>query len=342
MRVGKVCEQIAFGKQLFPVRGKYAPLPTESLRYGQCGPYCLDLGAVASTPTKARKPAKKQSTKAQVVASTSLVLTVPIQKELSRKVERKLSDQMSLEFNSPPDIKPPSTLALQQTALPLLALEETSAPQVLSEPLEWDGDTEMQWARSSIKRHRVDPFRHMVSKARPRALPGLVTENYFSVLAEMEVEIKDVEEAGNPERGKRYEFLPVKAKMPGTVAASKEAAHFFRKRHTKVEKEERPTRVGEVGEKMKIDIQNTIHTIRPDKLFQADRQIEHVRRILKFSTNPDKIIRTALDHPIAMNGVLLACMESNDPALDCVAQLLMINRVFAAHDLNEDVTFATH
>ena len=34
-------------------------------------------------------------------------------------------------------------------------------------------------------------------------------------------------------------------------------------------------------------------------------------------------------------------MESNDPALDCVAQLLMINRVFAAHDLNEDVTFAT-
>ena len=114
--VGKVCEQIAFGKQLFPVRGKNAPIPTERRRYGQRGPYCLDLGAVASTPTKARKPAKKQSTKAQVVASTSLVLTVPIQKELSRKVERKLSDQMSLELHSPPDITPPRTLALPQPA----------------------------------------------------------------------------------------------------------------------------------------------------------------------------------------------------------------------------------
>ena len=87
-----------FGKQLFPVGGKNAPIPTERPRYGQRGPYCLDLGAVASTPTKVQKPAKKQPTKAEVVASTSLVLTVSIQKELSRKVESKLSDQMSLEF----------------------------------------------------------------------------------------------------------------------------------------------------------------------------------------------------------------------------------------------------
>ena len=51
----------------------------------------------------------------------------------------------------------------------------------------------------------------------------------------MEVEIKDVEPVGNPEHGKRYKILPVKAKMPGKVANSKEAAHFFQKRHTKVE-----------------------------------------------------------------------------------------------------------
>nr|CCA24322.1 AlNc14C233G9341 [Albugo laibachii Nc14] len=42
-----------------------------------------------------------------------------------------------------------------------------------------------------------------------------------------------------------------------------------------------------------------------------------------------------------MHGVLLACMDSNDPALDDLAHVLMINRLFAANNLNEDVTFAT-
>nr|CCA18924.1 AlNc14C59G4387 [Albugo laibachii Nc14] len=35
IRVGKVCEQLACGKQLYPVRGKYAPNPTERPRFGQ-------------------------------------------------------------------------------------------------------------------------------------------------------------------------------------------------------------------------------------------------------------------------------------------------------------------
>lgn len=32
VRVGKVCEQVTYGKQLYPVRGKNAPLPTERPR----------------------------------------------------------------------------------------------------------------------------------------------------------------------------------------------------------------------------------------------------------------------------------------------------------------------
>ena len=42
-----------------------------------------------------------------------------------------------------------------------------------------------------------------------------------------------------------------------------------------------------------------------------------------------------------MNGMLLACMKSIDKALDEIAYLLQTNRVFAAHDLNEQFTFAT-
>lgn len=42
-----------------------------------------------------------------------------------------------------------------------------------------------------------------------------------------------------------------------------------------------------------------------------------------------------------MSGVLLAFMESNDKAVDDLVHLLMINRVYAAQNLGEDVTFAT-
>lgn len=58
-------------------------------------------------------------------------------------------------------------------------------------------------------------------------------------------------------------------------------------------------------------------------------------------TNPNKIIWAVLDNPIAMNGVIFAFIESNHSALDDAVYLLIINQVFAAHDLNKDVNFAT-
>ena len=105
----------------------------------------------------------------------------------------------------------------------------------------------MQLVRSHSKRHHVESFKQMISKARPRALLGLAASNYFAVLASMKVEIEEVEVVANPAHGKRIQIIPGKAQMSTTVATSKEAAHFYRKRHTTVEKEERPTRVGEVG-----------------------------------------------------------------------------------------------
>nr|CCA18945.1 AlNc14C60G4408 [Albugo laibachii Nc14] len=129
--------------------------------------------------------------------------------------------------------------------------------------------------------------------------------------------------------------------MPKTVATSKEAAHFYHARYTTVEKSERLTRVGEVGELMDFDSKIALERLKPDKLVQADVHIPSVRRLIQSSTNLDKIIEAALAHPITMTGVLLECMEANDKALDEVAHLLLINRVFAAYNLDEDVTFAT-
>ena len=199
----------------------------------------------------------------------------------------------------------------------------------------------MQLAWTRGKRNRTEPFDQMVSNAPPRALPTLATSNYFAVLATMEVDVEEVQAVANPAHGNRIQIIPVKARMPKEVATSKEAAHFYKKRHTTVEKAERPTRIGEIGELMEMDSKNALHQLRPDKLVQADACIPHVRRLVQFCTNPDQIIRAALDHPITMHGVLISCMESNDPALDEVAHLLLINRVFAAHNLGEDVTFTT-
>lgn len=47
----------------------------------------------------------------------------------------------------------------------------------------------------------------MVSKARPNALPGLVTKNYFSVLATIEVEIQEVDGVDNPKHVPRFQII---------------------------------------------------------------------------------------------------------------------------------------
>lgn len=79
----------------------------------------------------------------------------------------------------------------------------------------------------------------------------------------------------------------------------------------------------------------------PPEQAGSSRCLHHVSKLVQFCTNPDKIIQTELDHPITINGALFACMDSNDTVLDELAHLLMINRVFAAHNIGENVTFAT-
>lgn len=67
----------------------------------------------------------------------------------------------------------------------------------------------------------------MVWKTRPRALPGLVTKNHFSVLVDMDLAIKELEAAGSPDHGTIFQISPVKTRIPERVTISKEAAHFF-------------------------------------------------------------------------------------------------------------------
>lgn len=48
-------------KTILPCTGKNAPIPTERLRFGQRGPYCLDLGAIATAQRQLAKHQKWQA-----------------------------------------------------------------------------------------------------------------------------------------------------------------------------------------------------------------------------------------------------------------------------------------
>lgn len=77
VRVGKVCEQIAFGKHLSHVRSKNNPIPIERPRYGRRGPCCLDLGDIATPTAVAPKPMKKTAEIAFVVTRKSMDCQLP-------------------------------------------------------------------------------------------------------------------------------------------------------------------------------------------------------------------------------------------------------------------------
>lgn len=89
---------------------------------------------------------------------------------------------------------------------------------------------------------------------------------------------------------------------------------------------------------MKIDLKNFLLPLQPCKRVEADALIHRMHRMVHFCTNLDKIIRAALDHPIAMNGVLLM---SDFRVLPDVAHILLISCLFLAHNLEEYVTLST-
>lgn len=216
----------------------------------------MDLGAVTEATSQAETA---HTTKKKAPGSAEKTVVVPVnalEDTVVERAERKILDQISLEFNSPLHITPPGSPRFTHPSHFLLQLEEKTPPTDTV-----DSDVTMQLVRSRGKRHRVEPFQQMVSKERPRVLPGLATSNYFSVLASMEVELEEVEVAANPVHGKRIQIVPVKTRMPQKVATSKEAAHFFHKRHTAVTKAERPTTVGEVGELMELDSKNSSQSL---------------------------------------------------------------------------------
>lgn len=160
LRVGKVCEQIAFGKSIFSVRSKNAPIPTERAWHGQRGPYCLDLEAIPTDGTKVQKSAR--NTKCGICG---------------RQTTQGCSDSRSIEGNNESRTKTflPNFVGVQlssryhTTRNPGTDATNPSssrtwrkpAPLVLSEPVEGMGISPCRRFVHKVNVTRLDPFRHM-------------------------------------------------------------------------------------------------------------------------------------------------------------------------------------
>lgn len=79
----------------------------------------------------------------------------------------------------------------------------------------------------------------------------------------------------------------------------------------------------------------------PDKLVKEDAYVAKANKHVGFTSNGDILLQFAYDHPIALHGVLNRCMRNNEPCLEEVMRLHMINRVLAASEPNSDTIFLT-
>lgn len=121
VRAEKVCEKIAFGKQLFPLQGKSVPIPTERPRF-----FSVNVGHAVQKqeplllPLLQLQNQRRQHQNGICGRLKTIDLPISNLEEATTILKRKLSDQISLEFNSRSDIKPPGTPQLPQQSLPLL------------------------------------------------------------------------------------------------------------------------------------------------------------------------------------------------------------------------------
>lgn len=141
-------------KTILPCNGKNAPISTECPSFGQRGPYCLDLGAVATAPTTVSKTPEMTT----VVASTSLVMLLLIAKDVAKKVEKKRPTKYrwTSSLLSISHYRGPQNFKLQNRSSSRNARKTSYI-----KPMEWDGDIYMHLARSCDNRPRVDSFRHI-------------------------------------------------------------------------------------------------------------------------------------------------------------------------------------
>ena len=139
----------------------------------------------------------------------------------------------------------------------------------------------------------------------------------------------------------RYHVVPSRVGTPTSVAETNEAYHFLKKNHTRIAKDERPTRVGEVVDFFLDDIRTATLPIAMDKFLRLDIQVSKAERFARSTCNGDTLVKFASMHPVALHGVLHSSMRSNAAHLADAVEVHVINRVLASSEPSSDTSFIT-
>lgn len=87
------------------------------------------------------------------------------------------------------------------------------------------------------------------------------------------------------------------------------------------------------------DVKTSMVLTKVDKLVQEDVHVPKAEKHVSFTCNGDGLLQFALNHPIALHGVLNRRMRENDHQLSELVHVHTINRVLEASEPTSDTTF---
>ncbi|KAF1328542.1 putative Pollike protein, partial [Globisporangium splendens] len=355
---GSVCDQVLFDNKLHPAHGKNAPFQSERQPYGYRSHHGIDLGTPDSVfpPTKPAPEQPQQQRQQPPKTYAQAASAKPKQTSLQKAVEEGKKREAQLQQRAQHG-KPSAETALAKPrsnsdAISIATFEDSQGkmtppgspkpPMKSPTLLLTNGNDGFSTVANKKKRSRngVD-FSNMLVKQQPQPLDGVATTNYFQVLQSMEVsfEVKNV--AADKKYGPRYQVIPVDVKRPEALKTSTESAFFVEKHHTKIRKASKASPILEVSESMLNDENTALLNTLPDRLALADTQVEGASKLIDNATNPDHVIKKAVDSPLAFNSALSLKMSGTGHGVAELAQLHVINRVLSATQPSEDVTFSS-
>ncbi|KAF1315557.1 putative Pollike protein, partial [Globisporangium splendens] len=354
---GSVCDQVLFDNKLHPAHGKNAPFQSERQPYGYRSHHGIDLGSPDSVfpPSKPAPEQPQQQRQQPPKTYAQAASAMPKQTSLQKAVEEGKRREAQLQQRAQHGKSSAETaLAKPRSNSDVLSIStfddsqgKVTPPGSPKPPMKsptlllTNGNDGFSTVTNKKKRSRngVD-FSNMLVKQQPQPLDGVATTNYFQVLQSMEVsfEVKNV--AADKKYGPRYQVIPVDVKRPEALKTSTESAFFVEKHHTKIRKASKASPILEVSESMLNDENTALLNTLPDRLALADTQVEGASKLIDNATNPDHVIKKAVDSPLAFNSALSLKMAGSGREIAEIAQLHVINRVLCASQPSEDTTFS--
>ncbi|POM79846.1 Hypothetical protein PHPALM_2390, partial [Phytophthora palmivora] len=277
---GSVCDQLVFSNKLYPAHGKDTPFASERLPFGFRSHHSIELKSPVSPNTGFARSAQTQS-------ATHNTLE-----------DEETKEEGQLQIGAQHGQQPVAT----QIAKRVIDLDDALSISTFTE-----SGGHVSPPSSPKLPHK--PVLMLINGS--DGFTTIATANYFQALQTMEVKFESIDATVDKKYGIRHRVRPVDVKRPEALKSSTESAFFVEKHHTKIRKAPKPSPVVEVTESM-ISVENTalLNTL-DDHLEDADKRVDSISKILGNATNPDHIMKKAVESPLAFNSALSLKMAAS-------------------------------